>query len=244
MDNEIASSEFLALDSAGNERRVRVALSLPKQAPGGEWVCSIDGGGLVAAPQAGIVGADSLQAMCLSLALIRGQLEHFRLSGGRLLSEPERADLPLDSLFGFSMGIDASSDLYQDDYPSCVETYATLRLFADSIDPSEISAALNIEATRSSRKGEPISPGVHRPRPQHMWLLSTKGFVDSRDTRRHVDWLLDKLDPAASAFITLKRRGVVSVRARWAACSVDQRSTKSMNTAVCLSRNHSRTCGK
>jgi len=100
-----------------------------------------------------------------------------------------------------------STDAYDDECMSCRETYSTLRIFSESIAPAEISAALRLEPTRSHLKGEAISPRVPRPRPQHGWLLSSENQVRSRDTRRHIDWILDRLEPCALAFDGLLSRG-------------------------------------
>jgi Domain of unknown function (DUF4279) len=96
---------------------------------------------------------------------------------------------------------------YDDEFMSCRETYSTLRIFSDAIPPSEISAALALQPTRSHLKGEPISPRVQRPRPEHGWLLSSEHHVRSRDTRRHIDWILSKLELRADAFENLVLTG-------------------------------------
>src|SRR5260221_3780899 len=103
-------------------------------------------------------------------ALWRSQLNAGTLAGRVTLSEPT---FP-----------------YDDEYGSCVATYSTLRLFSDEVPPLEISSALKLEPTSSFIKGEPISPRVNRPRPQHGWLLCSKDRVISRDTRRHPDLVL------------------------------------------------------
>jgi hypothetical protein len=80
-------------------------------------------------------------------------------------------------------------------------------IFSDAIAPAEISSTLMLEPTLSHLKGEAISPHVPRPRPQHSWLLSSEDQVRSRDTRRHIDWILDRLEPCAIAFEGLLSRG-------------------------------------
>ena len=95
---------------------------------------------------------------------------------------------------------------YDDD--SCVVTYSTLRVFSDDVRPAEVSHALNLEPTRSFLKGEPISPRVDTPRHQHGWLLCSENHVHSRDTRRHLDWLLDLVERNSEAFASLVSRGV------------------------------------
>jgi hypothetical protein len=105
---------------------------------------------------------------------------------------------------------------YDDDFMSCRETYSTLRIFSDAIPPDEISAALLLKPTLSHLKGDAISPRVPRPRLEHGWLLSSERQVRSRDTRRHIDWILDQLEPCAGAFDQLLSRGAsVDIFSYW-----------------------------
>ncbi len=102
----------------------------------------------------------------------------------------------------------ANAVRYDDEHPSCVRTYSTLRVFSEEVSPEEISQVLGLEPTASFRKGDAISPRLSRSRLYHGWLLCTKGVVASRGTRRHIDWLLDQLEPAAENLRLLTARGV------------------------------------
>ena len=82
---------------------------------------------------------------------------------------------------------------YDDAYPTCFETYSTLRVFSDAVSPEEITMALQIEPTRAFHKGDVHSQGKLR-RKAHGWFFSTEGHSDSRDTRRHIDIILSALD--------------------------------------------------
>ncbi|HEX2672673.1 MAG TPA: DUF4279 domain-containing protein, partial [Polyangiaceae bacterium] len=203
MTGEIARSEFVAIDETGTERPVRVVLRAPELTVHGDWACVIDPDLLVGGPPGGIVGRDAIQAMSLALAFVRRRLTDFRDGGGRIVFDGEaRVDVPLDAQFGSIGDVSAPAAplAYEDDYASCAVTYATLRIFSDELTPDHISGELGIQPTRSFRRGEPISPRVERPRPEHGWLLCTDGLVSSRDTRRHIDWLLDNIGPKAEAF--------------------------------------------
>jgi Domain of unknown function (DUF4279) len=81
--------------------------------------------------------------------------------------------------------------MYDDDYGTCARTYATLVI--KHLDPSTITERLGIEPSHSQRKGELIRPYSTRIAPFDGWFLSTKGVVESRDSRRHIDWLLDRI---------------------------------------------------
>lgn len=92
---------------------------------------------------------------------------------------------------------------YDDSNPSCSETFATLRITSDAIDPHEISQRLQLSPSSAYRKGEPISPRVATLRDHHGWLLSSEAQVQSQDVRRHLDWLLDQLLPRSPAYSAL-----------------------------------------
>lgn len=90
--------------------------------------------------------------------------------------------------------------VYDDAYPTCLETYATLRVSSGHHDPAHLAARLPISGMTcrlSKRRGPPIA----------IWRLSTQDTVQSRDTRRHVDWLLDRIEPFAIALDALRSGG-------------------------------------
>jgi hypothetical protein len=97
---------------------------------------------------------------------------------------------------------------YQDDYPTCRSTYATLGIYSDDCAPPAITALMGCEPTRTLEKGERLV----KDRPSaaiegHTWLLSSKDHVSSRDCRRHIDWLLDRLEPLALRTAELQAKG-------------------------------------
>ena len=101
-------------------------------------------------------------------------------------------------------------DRYNDEYPTCAKTYATLCIYPEEIDPPIVTHHLGIEPSNWQRKGKAIELDG-RPLPRvailNSWSLTSKGQVDSRDSRRHIDWLLDQLDPKAEAIDTLQEMG-------------------------------------
>ena len=92
------------------------------------------------------------------------------------------------------------------DYPTCEATYVTLRIYPESLDPSEVTARLDIEPTDSQRRDDSRRPGS-RPAALHGWFLSSAGAVASRDVRQHLDWLLSLLVSRVDALRTLQADG-------------------------------------
>jgi hypothetical protein len=85
---------------------------------------------------------------------------------------------------------------YDDEYPTCLKTHAGLRIYHDDLDPERITGLLGIEPSKTQVKGRghTRSNGMEsRPAPIGGWFLSSDGVIYSRDVRRHVDWVLDKL---------------------------------------------------
>ncbi|WP_435018133.1 DUF4279 domain-containing protein [Tundrisphaera sp. TA3] len=98
---------------------------------------------------------------------------------------------------------------YDDDYPTCHSTYATLRIYPGEIDPATVTDRLGIEPTGWQRRGEMDrgSGRITRVTPINGWFLGSKGRVESRDSRRHIDWILDRVEPKAAAIRSLQEEG-------------------------------------
>ena len=103
---------------------------------------------------------------------------------------------------------------YDDNYPTCRETYATLRLFSDYVDPREITATLEVLPSEAFAKGE--ASGDCRSRKTHGWFLSSKGAVDSKDSRRHIDWIVSQLRGRANELRELQSKAVeIDISCYW-----------------------------
>jgi hypothetical protein len=100
--DEIASMELVAVRPTGERLSVRVAISRPIQTAHGDWCCIGRGAPLVQFPKIGVHGTDSFQALALTIAMARLQLEHFVANGGRLLFVDDSSDeeVSLDAVFG------------------------------------------------------------------------------------------------------------------------------------------------
>ncbi len=92
------------------------------------------------------------------------------------------------------------------DYPTCEQTYATLRIYPERFDPAEVTARLGLKPSRWQRRGEAWAPGSC-PAKLHGWFLTSEGMVESRDVRRHLDWLLAQIGPRGDSIRTLQEDG-------------------------------------
>jgi hypothetical protein len=107
---------------------------------------------------------------------------------------------------------------YIDGYPTCVETYSTLRIFSDDLGPDEIGSILHVEPTKAFRKGDVHGRGRIK-RKANGWFYSTKKQIKSKDTRRHIDAILTALEGKADAIKTLREKGCkIDITSYWVSC--------------------------
>lgn len=99
-----------------------------------------------------------------------------------------------------------SATEYDDSFPTCVETFSTLRVFSDEMGPDEISELLQIHPTRAFRKGDTHNKGKLK-RKSSGWFYCTRSLSSSRDSRRHIDLILKALGRKAYAVRKLHQRG-------------------------------------
>ena len=98
---------------------------------------------------------------------------------------------------------------YDDAYPTCEENYATLGIYHEDLDPENINKLLDLTYSWSCRKGDPIW-NIHPEKGKRKlgtWLLRTEGIIDSKDCRRHIDWLLDQIEDKAEVLEKLRQSG-------------------------------------
>jgi Domain of unknown function (DUF4279) len=112
----------------------------------------------------------------------------------------------------------ARSDSYDDDFATCARTYASLRVFCVDLGPDAIGHLLGFPATSSYVIGEPVGRSDSR-RKTNAWLLSTRDEVESKDLRRHIDWLLDAIDGTELVALTRERQAHSDVFCYWASAS-------------------------
>ena len=98
---------------------------------------------------------------------------------------------------------------YDDDYETCARTYATLCIYPGEIDPDAVTERLGIEPSGWQRRGETSHASGRMPTVATLngWFLCSRGEIESRDSRRHIDWLLSQLMPKAEAVHSLQMMG-------------------------------------
>ena len=88
---------------------------------------------------------------------------------------------------------------------TCLETYATLRVFSQATRPVEIGRILGVEATRIS----PIdSESKYRNRREnHFWAWSSDSIVQSLDSLEHVRAVISLLQDKETELAQLREAG-------------------------------------
>src|SRR5579871_5993685 len=108
---------------------------------------------------------------------------------------------------------------YSDDYPTCRETYVTLRIYPKEISLSEVTRLLKVKPT------EVIVKGAKKPRRRGSkttsfykmdgWFLCSEHKVESKDSRRHFDWILDRLVKRKKEFRKIQATCSVDICCLW-----------------------------
>jgi hypothetical protein len=88
---------------------------------------------------------------------------------------------------------------------SCLETYATLRVFSATLAPESIGAALGIAATQAI-PADPDSRYRNR-REWNLWKWSTQGVMHSRDNLEHLQAVVSLLEGKADQLASLRALG-------------------------------------
>ena len=85
------------------------------------------------------------------------------------------------------------NNTYDDNYSTCTNTYATLRIYGKS---SDVAEKLNLAPTRTSKEED-----------LNGYFYSTKNIVESKDIRRHIDYLIEKFDAKVEILNEIQSEG-------------------------------------
>ena len=106
---------------------------------------------------------------------------------------------------------------YNDEYPTCSSTYATLRIYPADLSLDDITSRLDVTPT-STQAVEGRPTGVMNI--PAGWFLTSKDAVESRDIRRHIDWILNLIADKSDVFEALRNGGVqTDISCYWATAS-------------------------
>ena len=106
---------------------------------------------------------------------------------------------------------------YNDEYATCVETYATLRVFTGDVSPDRFTEYIGV--TPSKTQEFQIRPEGWKNLPGG-WFLTSQSEIDSRDVRRHVDFVLDQIDANTDALGWIRKSGgMADVMCYWVSAS-------------------------
>jgi hypothetical protein len=103
-----------------------------------------------------------------------------------------------------------------DSYDTCEKTEATLCIY--HIHPEIITQKLGIIPSSSKIKGilNRMPNGSERLWDMHNWLLSSEDDVSSKDLRKHLDWILDRIIPVSEQFLEFQQFPDVKMNMRCA----------------------------
>lgn len=93
---------------------------------------------------------------------------------------------------------------YNDIYSTCESTYATLLIYPGGVPLFEVTRRLKVNPTRT-QTAEARAPGtVNLPA---VWSLCSDEKVQSRDVRRHIDWIPGQVSGKTDVFHWLRKKG-------------------------------------
>jgi hypothetical protein len=98
--------------------------------------------------------------------------------------------------------------MFESEYPTSL--YASFILRGKDLDPQEVSTLLDINPSRSFKRGERRTET--KVWPHGFWKLESKDHIQSENLASHIEWLVNQLEPMASRLTTLvKERSLDAV---------------------------------
>lgn len=91
-------------------------------------------------------------------------------------------------------------------YETCEECRVKLTVYPEHVHPDEITRILQLEPTKKNIIGTKITNSHGRTREITIagWFLSSEQYVQSKDIRDHLDWLLSKVLLSKNGLIQLQ----------------------------------------
>jgi Domain of unknown function (DUF4279) len=103
--------------------------------------------------------------------------------------------------------------LHTDDHDACDRTVVVLRIYGDELDPEALSRRLGITPSKSQRRGQVFTNSLGRNRTAKVggWFLSSEENVNSKDLRRHLDWLIAQLRDGVQELTALQNEAGIQM---------------------------------
>ena len=92
-------------------------------------------------------------------------------------------------------------DEYIDDYVTCYETYSELRVYTGELNPNLVTKFLDLSPSLIIIKDQINKNHING------WFLSSENQVNSKDSRRHIDWVLNKIYSRKNLILELQEKG-------------------------------------
>ena len=101
-------------------------------------------------------------------------------------------------------------------YATCHYTHAWLRIMSDDFDLDEVTCLVKAAPTLTQKKGDLRSIEKQKHYKKTGWWISSEGIVSSKDSRDHVEFILNKLVDAGDGFEVLHSRSyLIDMCIRW-----------------------------
>jgi hypothetical protein len=92
-----------------------------------------------------------------------------------------------------------------DEYQTCERTCAELRIYGEALDTDNLTRILGVSPTRTVRKGD-VRRGIRGKgftAKSNGWFLSSESHVESKDVRRHIDWILGQVECKSNVILSV-----------------------------------------
>jgi hypothetical protein len=100
---------------------------------------------------------------------------------------------------------------------TCADSFVSLYLYGDKLDPIAISALLGLEPSHAAQKGATARApsGKKRTASRGYWILSSRDWVASKEAEDHLFWLLDRLESSGVSLEKLPNVEQAVVNCYW-----------------------------
>lgn len=113
------------------------------------------------------------------------------------------------------INMNSRKTLRSSDYEGCEECRVSLLIYPNEyIHPDEVSNILQLEPTKKNIINTVVTNSLGRTRKITVagWFLSSEKYVQSKDIRDHLDWLLRKILPSKNGLIQLQNIQGIQMR--------------------------------